>query len=200
MERSVAGDTVRHVVDARSGRWLDAAPAGVLACYRVRPRLAHRQGEWSEPLWMGSPAPASASAPRRLRVGEWRPFTRDGGPPPPQDPEWVEGRGGRPRDDALLTGISPREALAYCNWLNGRMGRSGRYDDEGRWTAGPSGGWRLPRPGEGGGPGRVWVQDETGFRAEGESDLRAGSPRRLYHPDARQPDVGLALVADLSPR
>jgi len=199
VERSASGDTLRRVVDACAGKWLDAAPAGGLWCYRVRPLLARRQGEWSAPLWMGMPA-ASATPARRLRVGEWRPFAREGGPQAPQDPEWVEGRGGRPRDDAPLTGISPREALAYCNWLNGRLGRSGRYDGEGRWTAGPTGGWRLPGPGEGGGPGRVWVRDEAGFRAEGESELRTGSPRRLYHVDARQPDVGLALVADLPVR
>jgi hypothetical protein len=200
LERAGEGDTLRVVVDARTGHWLDSAPPGRVWCYRVRPRLVHRLGEWSAPLWMATPGRSAGLAPRRLSVAEWRPFARESGTPMPVDPEWVEGRGGLPRDDAPLRGVSPREALAYCNWINARLGLGGRYDEAGVWSPGAGGGLRLPRPGEGAGLGRIWVLDAAGFRAEGESALRSGSARRLYHVDARQPDVGLALVVDTPAR
>jgi len=200
VERTGDGDTLRVVVETRQGRWLDKAPPGRLWSYRVRPRLVHRLGEWSAPLWMSTPGLSAGQAVRRLSVAEWRPYARESGTPLPVDPEWVEGRGGLPRDDAPLRGISPREALAYCNWINARLGLGGRYDEAGVWSAGAGGGLRLPRPGEGRGQGRIWTLDASGFRAEGESVLREGSTRRLYHLDARQPDVGLGLVADLPPR
>lgn len=197
VERVLDGDTLRVTVPASAGRWLDLPPGDRLARYRLRSRLTRRLSEWSPALWCARPLrPGEGAGPARTRVSvaEWRAFGRESGVPLPAPAEWVEGRGGLPRDDQPVLGISPREALLFCNWLNERMGVDGRYDEGGTWRAGGQGGCRLPEdPRSLTGSGRVWLMGEAGVRVAGVSELRAGSTRRPYSLDARQPDVGLSL-------
>ncbi|MFA7332264.1 MAG: hypothetical protein WC326_14435 [Candidatus Delongbacteria bacterium] len=197
IERVLGADTLRWRVPEAPGSWLDPLPGDRLARYRLRSRLTRHQSDWTT-VWGARPLedlPAGTLARRSVSVAEVRAFSRETGTALPAAVEWVEGRAARPADDQPALGLSPREALRYCNWLNARLGLDGRYDESAAWQAGTKGGYRLPgTPAEATGAGRVWLAGAEGVRAAGSSGLRSGSSRRPYSLDARQPDVGLCLI------
>ena len=199
VERVLGSDTLRVLLPASAEAWLDTLAGDQLARYRVRNQLSHSQSPWSEPVWGARPRVSGNGVPSPARtlltLAEWRGYSRVTHQALPAPSQLVEGRAGQLRDDQPLLGISPREAMTYCNWLNGELNLDGRYDSEGHWSAGVNGGCRLPLDAsEAGGPGRVWTLGPDGARAAGSSDLRSGSGRRLYSLDARQPDIGLRLI------
>jgi hypothetical protein len=211
LQRVAAGDTLRKVLPAQAGQWLDAAPADLVVEYRLRSLCHRRASEWSAPLHGARPLewPAGAGprlARRALSLAEYQAYADETGRELPPIAEMAEGWSPSLWADRRLTGLSPREAMAYANWLNERLGMDGRGDPAtGRWLPGRRGGYRLPQhEGElGGGDAveRCWLLGPDGARAPGRSLLRPdGSSRRLYSLDARQPDVGAALVLDTNPQ
>ncbi len=197
IERVLGADTLHWLVPEASGSWVDPLPGDQLARYRLRSRLTRHQSDWTT-VWGARPLEgrsAGGLARRSVSVAELRAFSRETGTALPAAVEWVEGRAALPADDQPALGLSPREALRYCDWLNARLGLDGRYDENAAWQAGTRGGYRLPdTSAEAAGAGRVWLVGAEGVRAAGSSGLRSGSSRRPYSLDARQPDVGLCLV------
>lgn len=193
IERVLAGDTLRWVVPEREPILLDNVDCGGCELsYRLR-RVAHwHSSPWSENLALRLPGRSRELFP--LLVQDVALYNLD--------------RGGI-RDTKSLhaaepaRGISAREVMSYCNWLNQRLGHDARYDvDNGLWTRGATGGYRLPHRSElaelsGTGDLRHWLLEEGTARLAGSSPLRSrGSARRGYSLDAAPPDAGALILLD----
>ncbi len=183
-ERLEGGDTLRVIAAELDAELvdLDVVPGGHYR-YRLRRVTESNASAWTS--WIGHHQP-DASRPFLLSIRDLR----------------ASGQafGSGPASDSPAKGLSPTEAMAYCNWLNTRMGFAGSYDLQlASWQGS---GYRLPASKaeanrDDGHDCRVWMIESGEARLVGSSTLRKrGSSKRSYSLAARPPDAAALLVFD----
>jgi hypothetical protein len=183
-ERLESGDTLRVIAaEVDAGLVDNAVLHGAHYRYRLRRVTESNVSAWTN--WIGHHQP-DASKPFLVSSRDLR----------------ASGLafGSGPASDSPAMGLSPVEAMVYCNWLNTQMGFSGRYDLELASWLGT--GFRMPsHEAEAGHASnrdcRVWVIDSGEARLAGSSSIRKrGSSKRNYSLAARPPDAAALLVFD----
>jgi len=135
--RVAGGDSLLLRADWSAGALVDRRPPSqVLLEYFARGACTWRSSGWTPALraavsglndsWIALENLSVSQ--REVSVAEYRMYCRDSGRdfPPRLPVEGLEDYFERP--ELPMVNLSPREAMAYCDWLNRREGRSAAYD------------------------------------------------------------------------